>query len=117
MLTLIKDIKDTDADYNAGLNTLPVAIGKKRTIRVIFTLGLIAVALLLYYTNAYLKNLLWLLGFGLVFILGPVIYLLINILSTKTQKEFTTLEVVLKLVLFFTALSLAVMTFNIKYIQ
>lgn len=115
MITLVKDLKETDTDYNSGLSTLPIAIGKTRTAKVVFVFGLIAAAMLLYYANAYLKELLWALGFGLLFILGPIIYFLINIWTAKTQKEFATLEIILKLVLFFTAASIAVITFNIKY--
>lgn len=115
MITLVNDLKETDTDYNSGLSTLPIAIGKARTAKVVFVFGLIATAMLLYYANAYLKELLWALGFGLLFILGPIIYFLINIWTAKTQKEFATLEIILKLVLFFTAASIAVITFNIKY--
>lgn len=115
MITLVKDLKDTDVDYNEGLNTLPIAIGKKRTAKIVFAIGLVATALLLYYANAYLKELLWALGYGLLFILGPIIYFLINILTAKTTKEFAVLEIILKFTLFFTAISIAVITFNIKY--
>lgn len=115
MITLVKDLKETDTDYNEGLNTLPIAIGKARAAKIAFAFGLVAVGMLLYYCNAYLKDLLWVLGYGLLFILGPIIYFLINIWTAKTQKEFAALEIILKLVLFFTAASVAVITFNIKY--
>lgn len=115
MITLVKDLKDTDTDYNSGLSTLPIVIGKARTAKVVFAFGLVAAAMLLYYANAYLKELLWALGFGLLFILGPIIYFLINIWTAKSEKEFAILERVLKVVLFFAAASIAVITFNIKY--
>ena len=113
--TLLNDLKNTDIDYNEGLNTLPIAIGKKRTVKITFAIGIIAAALLLYYINEYLRELLWALGYCLLFILGPLVYLLINILSAKSSKDFSALEVVVKAILLFTALSATIITFNIKY--
>jgi len=114
LITLVNDLKNTDDDYNAGLNTLPIAIGKARAAKVAFAFGIIAVGMLLYYINTYLKELVWAMGFILLLVLGPLVYFLINIWSAKAKKEFTTLEVVLKAVLFFAAASVAVITYNIQ---
>ncbi|ALM47667.1 hypothetical protein AMR72_01390 [Flavobacterium psychrophilum] len=113
-VTLVNDLKNTDEDYNAGLNTLPIAIGKARAAKIAFAFGIIAVGMLLYYINTYLKELVWAMGFILLLVLGPLAYFLINIWSAKTSKEFTTLEVVLKAILFFAAASVAVITYNIQ---
>jgi len=115
VLSMVSDIKNTDTDYNAGYQTLPVVLGKGRTAKVAFFTGLVPVGLILYYANAYLRELLPSLGYVLLFILGPFIYFLIQVWSAKTQKEFARLETVLRLVLFFTAASIAVITINIKY--
>lgn len=114
MLTLANDLKNTDADYNAGNKSLPIALGKERTAKIAFFIGLIPVGMVLYYANAYLKDLLWALGYMLLFLLGPLIYFLINIWTAKSQKEYARLETVLKFVLFFAVLSLAVVTLNIQ---
>lgn len=115
LTTLLNDLKNTDADYNDGLNTLPIAIGKQRAAKVTFAIGIIAAGLIVYYINAYLKELLWAMGYILLFILGPIIYVLINLWSAKTSKDFAILEVILKAVLFCTALSAAIITFNIRH--
>ena len=114
VLSIVRDIKNTDADDNAGFQTLPVVLGKGRAAKVAFFLGLIPVGLVLYYANAYLKELLPSLGYMLLFVLGPLIYFLIQVWSAKTNKEFKRLETVLRLVLFFTAASIAVITLNIQ---
>lgn len=114
VLSVVNDIKNTDADYNAGYQTLPVVLGKGRTARVAFFLGLVPVGLVLYYCNAYLKELLPSLGYVLLFVLGPLIYFLIQVWTAKTHKEFKKLETVLRLVLFFAAASIAVITLNIQ---
>lgn len=115
VITLLNDIKNTDQDYNEGLNTLPIVIGKQRAAKVAFAFGIITAGLILYYINAYLKELLWAMGYILLFVLGPLVYFLINIWSAKTRKDYTILEIVLSALLFCTALSVAVITFNIKY--
>lgn len=115
LITLVTDLKSTDTDYNEGLNTLPIAIGKERAAKIAFATGLIVAGLIIYYINAYLKELLWAMGYLLLFVLGPVVYCLINLWSAKTEKDFAPLEVILKAVLFFAALSIAVITFNMNY--
>lgn len=114
LITLLNDLKNTDEDYNAGLNTLPIAIGKVRAAKVAFAVGVIAIGMILYYINTYLKELLWAMGYVLLAVAGPLVYFLINIWSAKTKKDFTTLEIVLKAVLFFAAASVAVITYNIQ---
>ena len=112
---IVKNLRDVDHDYNVGISTLPIALGKDRTAKVVFFLMLVPVALLLYYANKYILNLTWALIYGLIFILGPSIYFLIKIWTAKTAKEFNLLSLVLKIVMAFAALSIVVITFNIKY--
>jgi 4-hydroxybenzoate polyprenyltransferase len=114
LITMIKDIAAADADYNAGASTLPLALGKQRAARVAFFVGLIPVVMVLYYTDAYLRELLWTLCYTLLFILGPLIWFLINLWTAKTQKEFARLEMALKIILFFAAVSIAVLTYNVE---
>ncbi|RZJ56806.1 MAG: prenyltransferase, partial [Flavobacterium sp.] len=110
VLTFVRDLIDSDTDYNSGATSLPIALGRGRTAKVAFAVAIIPVALLLYYANTYIVTLLWALIYGLVFILGPLIYFLIKIWSAATRKEFVQLGKVLDMVLFFTALSIAVIT-------
>ncbi|MCW4467980.1 UbiA family prenyltransferase [Flavobacterium sp. MFBS3-15] len=115
LLTFVQDLAHADSDYNAGINTLPIALGKERTVKIVCALTIIPIAMVLYYVNTYLLNLLWAMGFCLLFLLGPVIYFAIKLWNSKTQKDFTQLVTVMKLVLFFTSVSIAVITFNIQY--
>ena len=115
IVTLLNDLKNVDVDYNEGLNTLPIAIGRERAGKVAFAVGIVAVGLIIYYINANLKELLWAMGYILLFVLGPIVYFIINIWSAKTSKEYGTLEVIMKAVLFFTALSVLIITLNMKY--
>ena len=113
ILTLIYNLRNTDTDYNSGNTTLPIVIGKDRTTKVVFFVTLIPLALLAYYGNKYLLNLTLALGYGLLFVVAPIIYFLVKLWSAKTTKDFNHLIFILKMLLFFTIISIAVITYNI----
>ncbi|WP_052123204.1 geranylgeranylglycerol-phosphate geranylgeranyltransferase [Flavobacterium beibuense] len=115
---IIKNLRDTDKDYNNGINTLPIALGKNRIAKITVALNLIPVAMILYYIDAYFVNesgmLLYALLYVLLFVLGPLIYFIIKLWSAKTYKDFDRLSLTLKIVLAFAALSIVIITFNIQ---
>lgn len=115
IITILKDLKDSDADYNDGLSTLPIAMGKDRTVKIAFFLSLLPLGMLLYYGTEYIASLIWAMGYGLFFIACPLIYFSIKLWGAKTNKDFAHLLTVLKLVLILSAISIAVITFNIHY--
>ena len=112
---IIKDIEDMDGDYNQGMNTLPVAIGKLRTCKVVFLLSIIPIISILLYINKYLLDLLWVTIYFLLFVCGPLLLFTIKMLTAKTKKEFHFLSLLLKLILFFGILSVVVISLNMKY--
>jgi 4-hydroxybenzoate polyprenyltransferase len=110
---LVKDIENTDADYASGIATLPVLIGKSRTIKIVFILSFLPLILLLFYINNNLRNYDYALYYFLLFILAPLLFFTIKTWSAKTQKEFATLNLVLKIILFFGIVSIAVITYSV----
>lgn len=117
ILSFVNDLSNTDADYNAGLNTLPILLGRDRTVKIILGLTLLPVAGLIIYADLYLLDLIYALGYILLFMLGLLIYFMLKLFGAKTTKEFQHLENILKLVLVFTAFSIMVITFNIAYVK
>jgi 4-hydroxybenzoate polyprenyltransferase len=115
ILTFTNDLAKSDTDYNEGISTLPIAIGRARTQKVVLVFTILPIAMLLYYGETYIKELLFALGYGLLFILAPIIYFVIKLWNAANPKDFRHLETVLKIVLLFTLLSVAVVTFNIQY--
>lgn len=113
--TLVKDLENSDIDYNTGKTTLPIVLGRARTAKVVFALTIVPVVLLLYYAQTYMTNLLWALGYGLALVLGPLIYALIKLWGAKTTADFRHISIVLKLVMAFAVLSIVVITLNINY--
>jgi 4-hydroxybenzoate polyprenyltransferase len=114
LYTLVTDLKNTDADYNSGKSTLPIAMGRDRTAKIVFGIGVIPMVLLVYYINAYFISLTYALIYSLVFILGPMIYFLVKLWMAKTRADFRHLGIILKMIMFFTALLSVVVTYNIN---
>lgn len=96
---MVKDQQDIKGDYNAGRNTLPIALGKERANKVIFTIGMIPVAAILYYMYNYLFNNLIAVLYALILILGPLLYFLSTILSAKKPEHYRRLSLILKIMM------------------
>jgi len=114
MLTLVTDLKNTDADYNSGKSTLPIALGRDRAAKILFFITIIPAAMLLYYANTYLIELIYAVGYLLLFLMGPLVYFAIKLWSAKTPKDYSHLASVLKLIMLFAAISIVIITYNIQ---
>ena len=112
---LVKDLEDMDGDSATGINTLPIAIGINKTKIIVGVLTVTAIALLVYYIKVHLFDLDYVLYFGLVFIVGPLIFLGVKLIQANEKKEYHFLSTLLKIVLFFGILSVAVIVLNLKY--
>jgi len=103
---IVKDIEDIDGDYKAGMNTLPIAIGRERASKIVFILLLIPLFGVVYYVVINLYKQLFLVGYFLLFIIAPLLYIIIKSYSAETKKEFHFISNMLKLVMLFGLLSL-----------
>lgn len=114
---MVKDLEDVNGDYNQGMNTLPIALGVKRTAQLVFVLSFIPLGMILYYINEYFisNGLWWASAYGLITVVAPLIYFSIKMWSAQKKKEFSHLSFILKLVLLFGILSIAVVTYNIQH--
>lgn len=108
---LVKDVEDTDADYASGIATLPVLIGKNRTMKIIFGLSFLPVITLIYYLskNLYLYD--YVVYYTILFIIFPLVIFTIKSWSAKTQKEFHNLSNLLKIILLLGILSIWVINY------
>ncbi len=108
---MVKDQEDIKGDYNTGRNTLPIALGAKRANLVIFIIGLLPLAAILYYLYNYLFENLVAVLYVLFFIVAPLLYFLINIWTAETKKDYTKLSFLLKLIMFLGIVSLGLYKF------
>lgn len=113
---IVKDLEDIDGDTSQGMNTLPIFLGISKTTKLVLGLSLIPILCILHYLNYYLfaNDLLLSTVYGIVFILAPLIYFTIKIGIAKSQEDYHHLSSVLKWVLFFGIISIAIITFNMK---
>ena len=103
---MVKDIEDVDGDHKAGMNTLPIAVGRLRASRIVLILAFIPAMAVIYYVITYMYQNLYIVGYFLVFLIAPLIYVIIKLFSAKTKKDFHTISNILKLTMLFGMLSL-----------
>lgn len=111
---IVKDMEDMDGDYQSGINSLPIAIGVQKTKIIVGVLTVISIGILAYYINSNLFELDYVVYYTMILIVGPLIYFGVKLLNATTKKEFHHLSLVLKIILFFGILSVAVIVFNLK---
>ncbi|SEK31316.1 4-hydroxybenzoate polyprenyltransferase [Aquimarina amphilecti] len=111
---ILKDCIHIDRDHNAGLPTIPITLGKERTTKLISGLTLIPIGLIIYYVYTYLFNN----SIAVVIVLGllvaPLLYFMFKSWGAENNKEFKTLSLILKIVLFIASLSLLLYQFILK---
>jgi 4-hydroxybenzoate polyprenyltransferase len=112
---IVKDLEDMDGDYQSGINTLPIMMGIPKTKIIVGILTLISIGILAYYINSNLFELDYAIYYSMVFIIGPLIYFGVKLINAVTKKEFHHLSLVLKLILFFGIISIAVIVLNLKH--
>lgn len=96
---IVKDIEDIDGDYKAGMQTLPIVLGREGANRVVFILSLIPIFSVIYYLITYLFKQTEVVGYFLLFIIAPLIYVTIKLFSAEQKKQYRQLSIVLKLVM------------------
>ena len=113
---IVKDAEDIIGDKMHEMKTLPVLIGINATNRVIVFLLTISIAVLTtyFFKNIFSNNLNFSSIYCILFILAPLIYCWLKSFSAKDKADFTHLSLILKWIIFFGIVSVAIITFNIK---
>lgn len=111
---LVKDIEDIEGDQKAGIQTLPVILGKERTNKIIFILSIIPILSITYYVITYLFKQQLVVGYFLVLVIAPLIYVSIKLFSAKQKAQYKHISLVLKLVMLTGMLSLLLYNFILK---
>lgn len=111
---MIKDIEDVDGDYNAQMNTLPIAIGRERAKHITFVVGLLPIIAVIYYIVTYLYKQQVAIGYFLACVLAPLIYAAIKIYLANSKKQYQHISFVFKIVMLLGMLSLLLYPFILK---
>lgn len=114
---IIKDCEDFNGDNMQGMRTLPIVIGVEKTTKIAFVLLLLPTLYLFYYIYNYLyqNDLFYGIFYVFILVIAPIIYSLIQIWNAKEKSDFHFISKILKWVIFFGILSVAVITLNIKH--
>ncbi len=111
---IVKDLQDIDGDHKSGLNTLPIAIGRKRTNKVAFALLVFFTFGVVYYVITYLYKQQIAVGYFLLFVIAPLIYTAIKLFQAETKPQFGHVSSLLKLTMLLGMLSLLLYPFILK---
>ncbi|WP_422103925.1 geranylgeranylglycerol-phosphate geranylgeranyltransferase [Winogradskyella sp.] len=111
---LVKDIEDIDGDHKAGMQTLPIALGRERSTKIVCILSLIPLFSVVYYviTNLFKQQLF--VGYFLIFVIAPLIYITIKLFGAEHKSHYKHLSLVLKLVMLTGLLSITLYPYLLK---
>ena len=108
---LVKDIEDIDGDHKAGLKTLPIVVGRERTTKLVFVMSLIPLFSVIYYVITNLFKQTEIVGYFLVLVIAPLIYISIKLFSAEQKLHYKHISLMLKLVMLTGMLSLLLYKF------
>ncbi|OAD92599.1 prenyltransferase [Aequorivita soesokkakensis] len=97
---IVKDLQDINGDKKGGMNTLAIALGRKRTITIVFLLAVFMVVAVVFYMYEHIYNQQYLLLYFLFAIVAPLLYFCLKSWSAETAKEFAFLSRLLKVIMF-----------------
>ncbi|MGM0635030.1 MAG: geranylgeranylglycerol-phosphate geranylgeranyltransferase [Bacteroidota bacterium] len=113
MREIIKDLEDIKGDYSNNLNTLPIAVGKKRTHIVVVVFGVISILGIFTFHFLYLSGIWLALTYSLLFIIIPILFVVYKTLSADQKSDYQRISRLLKFILLAGILSIGLFHFII----
>ena len=110
---IVKDLQDINGDKKGGANTLPIAIGRKRTTVLVSILGMFLTFCVIFYMYENLYDQQTIMLFFLFGIVAPLLYFCIKAWSAKSIKDYQILSTILKIVMFTGICSIMLFQFTI----
>ncbi len=111
---MIKDIEDIDGDYNAQMNTLPIAIGRDRSKYLAFALSFLPIIAVTYFIVTYVYKQQIAIAYFLIAIIAPLLYTSIKIYTANSKSDFKHISTLYKLIMLLGMLSLLLYPFILK---
>ncbi len=111
---LIKDCLAINRDHNIEIRTIPIILGKERTIKLIGALTSIPIAAVIYYSYTYLFSHRDAVIFVLILIIAPLLYFMIRCFTLTSDKHLKQLLLLLKIILVIAAISLLFYQYILK---
>lgn len=111
---IVKDLQDIDGDLKAGLNTLPIAIGRDRATQTAFALLVFFIVGVVYYVITYLYKQQLAVAYFALLVIGPLIFAAIKLFSAATKIQFKVISNGLKIIMLLGMLSLLLYPFILR---
>jgi len=103
---LLKDCVTIDRDHKSGAQTIPLILGKQRTLKLVGILTLIPIVAVVYYSYTYLFSTTNAVILALLFLIAPMLFIMIKSFSVDSQKQIKTLILIFRIILVIASLSL-----------
>jgi len=100
MREIVKDIQDINGDKKGGRNTIPIALGRSRATSLVLVLGVFMLVALLWFSYHFLYLFQLVAGYVMFLIGRPLLYFCIKSWNATTPKDYKSLSIVLKVVMF-----------------
>ncbi|KJD34768.1 prenyltransferase [Tamlana nanhaiensis] len=110
---LCKDIEDYQGDFQQNMKTLPILIGIKNAKYLLSALNFVPLVLIILHVSNQLYLYPWAVGYFLIFIVAPLLYICIITFSASNKSDFSKLSNRYKIVMLFGILSLLLYKFVI----
>lgn len=98
---IVKDLLDINGDKKGDVQSLPIVLGRKRTVKIVFILGVILLfsVLRFMYQNLYNQKIPML--YFLIFLVAPILFFIIKSWDADKNKKYRLLSTLLKWIMFF----------------
>ena len=111
---MVKDLEDIEGDKKAGIQTLPVLLGRERATKIAFIVSLTPILSITYYVITYLFKQQIVVGYFLILVVAPLIYVSLKLFNAQQKTQYKHISLVLKLVMLSGMGSIIIYNFILK---
>lgn len=111
---IVKDIQDIDGDHKAGMNTLPIVIGRERAKNVLFILSFIPILIIIYILVNFLYQHIFIVCYFLLMVVAPSILITIRLFNAKSKSDYKFISKLFKIMMLTGMLSMLIYPIILK---
>lgn len=110
---IVKDLLDINGDKKGDIHSLPIVLGRKRTVGIISLLAFLLLVSVIYFMYRDLYNQQIPMVYFLIAIVGPLLFFIIKSWDAKKNKEYQLLSNLLKIIMVFGIFAMLIFRFFI----
>jgi len=103
---LVNDCSNMDQQQHTGMRTIPMLLGRDRTMKLVSVLTLLPIAMIFWYSYTYLFHNTIAIGYGLLALIAPLLYFMFKCWTIENNQQLSFLNTLLHIVLFLVVCSL-----------